>query len=479
MGLSERSRKILEERGLDAELLVRHGVESSDRLGPDCIVIPFIEAGQAVNHKFRTIAGDKKFCQDAGGRKVFWNVDVIADPTLANVPLIITEGEFDAMAAIQAGFARTVSVPMGGPAQEIGQKDSAEYNYLDNAPAALSDVKEIILATDGDEVGTNLLHDLALRLGKARCKWVRYPKGCKDLNDALRTYGEKGVVAAIGRAQWIAMPGLYLIHELPPLPESHVYRLGMPVLDDHYRLRLGDLTVVTGIPGHGKSTLLNEIACRMADRYQWPVMFASFEQRPQTDHLRALRTWFNRKKVIQQTQEEVAAADEWIQRMFSFVVPDEDDEVTLEWVLERCASAAVRYGARLLIIDPWNEMDHRRPPDTTLTEYTGFAIKQFRRIAKKLMVHVIVAAHPVKQRKLDNGDYSVPSLYDISDSAHWYNRADIGLIVHRDRNGTLLRIAKSRHHDEIGTPGDVSVNFCRETGRYEVVDSEDELPMSA
>lgn len=107
----------------------------------------------------------------------------------------------------------------------------------------------------------------------------------------------------------------------------------------------------------------------------------------------------------------------------------------------------------------------------TLTEYTGFAIKQFRRLAKKHLVHVIVAAHPVKQRKLDSGDYGIPSLYDISDSSHWYNRADIGLIVHRDKNGTLIRIAKSRHHDEIGTPGDVPVNFCRETGRYEIVDT--------
>jgi twinkle protein len=179
--------------------------------------------------------------------------------------------------------------------------------------------------------------------------------------------------------------------------------------------------------------------------------------------------------VVDQTAEEIAAADAWIERMFGFVVPSEDDEVTLEWVLERCATAIVRHGARLLIVDPWNEMDHIRPADMSLTEYTGFAIKQFRRLAKKHLVHVIVAAHPTKQRKLDSGDYAIPSLYDISDSAHWYNRADVGIIVHRTTKCTTIRIAKSRHHDEIGEPGDVEATFNRMTGRYEIADTEEAI----
>jgi twinkle protein len=48
----------------------------------------------------------------------------------------------------------------------------------------LADVREIILATDGDGPGVNLMNDLAIRLGKARCKFVRYPKETKDFNEA-------------------------------------------------------------------------------------------------------------------------------------------------------------------------------------------------------------------------------------------------------------------------------------------------------
>jgi hypothetical protein len=51
--------------------------------------------------------------QDAGAPRSFWNEDVLRDSSLAGEPLVITEGEFDALAAIQAGFLRTISVPDG------------------------------------------------------------------------------------------------------------------------------------------------------------------------------------------------------------------------------------------------------------------------------------------------------------------------------------------------------------------------------
>jgi len=88
--------EILEQRGLDLELLVRLGVESCSqhgREGRNWIMIPYTETGRLVNRKYRAIGATKAFAQDSGGKQVFWNVDAIADPTLATIPLIITEGE--------------------------------------------------------------------------------------------------------------------------------------------------------------------------------------------------------------------------------------------------------------------------------------------------------------------------------------------------------------------------------------------------
>ena len=84
--------------------------------------------------------------------------------------------------------------------------------------------------------------------------------------------------AQLNRALWMEIDGLYRMSELPPLPETPPHDSGFPGLAPHFRLRPGDVTVVTGIPGHGKTTVVNDIACRMVERHKWRVAFASFEQ---------------------------------------------------------------------------------------------------------------------------------------------------------------------------------------------------------
>lgn len=468
--LSPRHIEALEARGLDHELLERHGVGASDRLAGDCIGIPFFDQGVRVATKYRTLT-EKRFTQDAGGRQIFWNLDALRDETLAKEPLIITEGEFDALAAIQAGFPRAVSVPGGAPSEK-SEGEGKRYAFLDEAEPLLRDCREIILAVDSDGPGANLLHDLSLRLGRHRCKWVQYPKECKDLNDALRTYGPKGVQETIRRAQWCKVDGVYRLSELPPANPPQAHDIGMVGLWEHYRIRRGDFCVVTGLPGHGKSSFVNEICCRMAQSYKWNTVFASFEQSPQVDHRRALRSFYSGKLEKTMTAEEIARADAWIDQRFAFIVPDEDDDVNLAWVLERAAASIIRYDASIVVIDPWNEMDHSRPPDMSLTEYVGFAIRQFRKLAKKYQVHLIVVAHPAKMQRGKDGKYPFPGLYDISDSAHWSNKADVGIVVHREdliaSKQTAIRVVKSRYHNQIGRPGEICGIWNEESTRYTI-----------
>src|SRR3990167_8048259 len=173
---------------------------------------------------------------------------------------------------------------------------------------------------------------------------------------SLKAAWQKGDLPALVEASNRAMENdsVYRMSDFPPYKSPEVFKLGMGTLDDHYRIRPGDFTVVTGIPSHGKSTFINEVACRMAEKHGWTACFASFEQMPQVDHRRALRTYYNGKLEVQQS-------------------PEEKDQ------------------AKLVVIDPWNEMDHIRPKDMSLTEYTGYAIKAFRRLARVHRVHVIVA----------------------------------------------------------------------------------------
>jgi len=466
MGLSRRHGELLEARGLDIELIEALGVSSSDKLGPDTLRIPFFRGDRIVGVKYRTIAGEKRFAQEPGSEQILYNRNCLVDETLAHLPIVITEGEIDCWSALQSGFSRSVSVPAGAPSTEVGERATAKYNFVADMPAETTNA-QIILAVDTDDAGSALRADLALRFGANRCQWVAYPQGCKDLNDALQRYGERGVVESINRAQWI-VGNVYRMSGIPPVAPAVPHDSGFPGLSEHYRLRLGDLCVVSGVPGMGKTTFVNDLACRMVNRHKWPVCFASFEQMPQIDHRRALRSWYGGGAVKDLDAETVEKADKWIDANFSFIVPDESSYPTVPWVLDRFAASALRYGTRLFVLDPWNELEHDRPPGVSLTEHVGTALRDIKAFTRKYEAHLIVVAHPAKLRREQDGKYPIPTLYDISDSAHWANKADVGIIVHRKtEDETMVKIAKSRYHDQIGKPGEVSVRYIWQRATYE------------
>lgn len=487
MTMSEPIMRQLEARGLDVELASRLGFGSVNRAGGECLVIPFKRDGETVRRKYRRFDREEgRWTQDPGGVRCAWNEDALRDQRLDGRPLIITEGELDAFAAIQCGYERTISVPDGAPPPGERSKDDLEqgrkYAWVqDLRPLLHKDhVPEIILAVDGDENGAALLQDLSVMLGRFRCKFLAYPKArdperrgrarLKDLNEVLEDYGQKGVVETISRAQWLKVDGVYRMSELPPIAPAPVYDIGFQLYGENFKLRLGDFSVWTGIPSHGKSTFLNDALCRVVEAHGLTVAWASFEQRPQTDHRRNLRSWYLRAKPgqLDWTQAGIDEADAWIDRHHVFMHPNEDEDVTLDWFLEKAEVAVVRHGAQVIVGDPWNEMDHEYDMRAmTEAQYTNKAIKEIRRFARAFRVHVAIVAHPTKLQKAQDGRYPIPTLYDINGGAVWHNKADLGVVVHReDEDNTRIKTAKSRYHDIIGKPGSVLMQFCGDDRRY-------------
>lgn len=475
MSLSARASEIMEARGFDLEILDKIGVESCDKGDGDWISIPYFQGDDVVNHKYRTIGlpgSDyaKHMQQDAGAQKIFWNENVLSDTTLAGEPLIITEGELDTLAFIQAGFQRVLSVPDGAPserAEDVHRDRQTKYSYVFDAKQQLRDVKEIILATDTDENGIILRDELAQILGRARCKHVPYPKGCKDAADALQKYGVKGVQACIKQARWLKSDGVYRYSELPPEQSRVVYASGMinGLMDDHLKVRMGDLMVLLGIPSFGKSTFLNEFCGSMSQAHGWNVAFFTPEQYT-SDHLSDLTQWFAGDETYRLSEEDKNAAREWIEDRFRWIEGGDEEERDIAWMLEKAEQAIVQHGCKIIVIDPWNELDHYFGSGMTETEYTREAIKALKRLAKRFNVLVIVAHHPVKMQKLADGTYVMPSPYDASGSAHWFNKADEFVIVHRMHQETIIRVEKLKKHGLMGIPGDMNVKFDRTRKRY-------------
>ncbi len=101
-------------------------------------------------------------------------------------------------------------------------------------------------------------------------------------------------------------------------------------------------------------------------------------------------------------------------------------------------------------------------------DYVSQALGKIRRFARLNQVHVWIVAHPTKLNKKDDGTYPVPTLYDISGSAHWYNKADNGIAVYRPNvkdSKVRVYVQKVRFR-EVGQPGTAEMLFIKDSGSF-------------
>lgn len=453
MTIHTKHREWIESRGLDVALAEKFGLETTMRDGVAWLAVPYVEAGETINRKYRRTS-EKDHRMDPGAPLALWNADCLRDPKVRSgqAPVVITEGEWDALAAIQAGFQFVVSVPNGAPAQVTADLDSAKrYDWVDRHANELAGVKEFILAADDDEAGRNLRQDLVALLGADRCRFIEYPFPSKDLNEVLKDHGPEALVDCVTTAKPFPVQGIYSLADFPERGEVRSYQVGIDPINELLAIVPGTLTVVTGYANMGKSTLMNAIIGHALVNH-FPVCVASFE----TDVKPILRDGL-RQVILRCGKQEMARhpnlkhADDCLRERLTIIsqTVDEDMEMDLAKFLELCRTAVVRHGVKMIVLDPWNELEHKRKRDETETDYIGRAIRAIKRFAKQNDVAFWVVAHPTKPHE---GAKKIPGLYDISGSANWANKADYGLTYHRpDFKQNLAKIVISKVR--MGLPG--------------------------
>jgi twinkle protein len=96
---------------------------------------------------------------------------------------------------------------------------------------------------------------------------------------------------------------------------------------------------------------------------------------------------------------------------------------------------AVRDQCKVIVIDPWNELEHLPEPGESLTSYINFALQQVRQWAEKYEVHICLVAHP-KKLETFKGQPKAPMGYDVADSAAFFNKPALGFTVHQEKTST-------------------------------------------
>lgn len=361
-----------------------------------------------------------------------------------NSPLLICEGEPDCLSAIEAGFKNAVSVPLG----------SSNLHWIDENLEWLDQFESIIICADNDDAGVKMQKECVPRLGSWRTKVVDIPaipigntgRVTKDLNEILYVCGKDKVLELILDAKDSPVPSVADLSDVEPTEYEDVdgVTTGLKAIDDELmRLFFGTLTIVSGQPGSGKSSLLTQLACNSLDNDIGTWLFSG--ELPNGVE----KSWFNYifagprnitdaisrrgnpyKKISTTTLAEINKTYKGRWHIYR-----DDYDNTLDKLIASMTDTVRKYGARCLILDNFMCID-TETSEEELRSQTD-TIKKLIEFAKKYQVAVILVCHP---RKMDAG--TNVGIYDIAGTSNIVNLAHRTIGLRRVTDAERENVAK-------------------------------------
>lgn len=350
-------------------------------------------------------------------------------------PLLITEGETDCASAIEAGYYNTVSVPLG----------AGNLHWIEENWEWLDAFDSIIVWSDNDDAGIKMRKDCIYRLGTWRTRYIETPPyfekqdgkriPLKDINDCLQIGGKEFVIKLISDAKDVPVKSVVDYSEIEELDISQMdgVTTGIKPLDNELlKIFFGTLTVLSGRPGSGKTSIIDQTIARTIDDSKSVFLFS--KEMPE----RMSANWFNtiiagRRNMAEQTSGDGRkyyvvpyATQKKMQSYYNkklFIYRD-DEPNDVESVMRSAEECVRKFGCKLIVLDNLMMIDLNCAESDKNTAQTNL-INSLIKFAAKFNVAVVLIAHPRKTQDT-NSDIE---MYDISGTSNIINLAmrSIGL----------------------------------------------------
>lgn len=441
------------ERKLEARIVARYRVQADPT--SKAIVFPsYSPSGELLNRSYRSLIpdekGNKKVWQDKEAAPSLWGWQALSDEDYAKREILLCEGQIDAMTWAQWGIP-ALSIPNG-----------SGTTWLEFEWANLEAFKTIYVAMDQDDAGRKIEREIVPRLGKHRCRIVRYSS--KDANDALKA----GATALEARA-WLEKSEFATV---PHLVTAEHYINGTieqffptGAVMGHYiqqtkhenpeytfRFRPAELTVWTGVSSHGKSTLLNFAMLQLASQTKRPSLIFTFEMKPE----KVLRRIMLATGCAPTAREEVAGILKSMGQWILFC--DRIGKITRAELFEIMQYAVARYGVSHIAIDSLMRIQGLEEDYPAQNEF----ITDLVTFARDTGAHIHLVAHPRK-----SPGHNAPEAHDIKGSGHIRDNADNVLVVWRNREKEKMLEQNSKDQKAAQMPdARLIVDKDREEGMY-------------
>ena len=416
--------RFMESRGISEAVTVRYGI-TTQKDHENIIVFPFEDADGVLRFvKYRKADFDKtkdknkEWCE----RDCMPILFGMRQCNPENKTLIMTEGQIDSLSVTEAGFENAVSVPTG----------KNGFTWVPHCWTFLKQFEKLIIFGDYERGEISLLEEMRKHFDGAVYS-VRPADyiDCKDANEILMKHGKEAVRNAIRNAEPTRINELIAIEDVrrKDLSQMEVISSTIPSLDKILGgFYFGQLILLTGSRGEGKSTLANQMAAGALEQGS-PVFYYSGE----------LQDWFMQNWIFFQlagpghvnpmvsnlgytsysVDEAVRPAiARWLSgrlQLFRNESLLEDDHGT---ILDVAVKAVKQYGSKVLFFD--NLMTAMEDDQSTdlYRQQTAF-VRELASIAKRYGVLVFLIVHPRKQ------GVSTFSNDDVMGSSNITNLADV------------------------------------------------------
>lgn len=455
---------IRNERGLNADVLEKYGVglgkswfydaKTDIKCEELCYMFPmFSSHRKLVRYKVRAV-GKKQFMKldPKGGA---WGLFGMQALPAGAKEVVLTEGEFDAMAVYQATGRPALSLPNGASSLPV------------SVVKMLERFKKIYLWMDDDIPGQQGARQFAKKLGRKRCLSVSTENKAKDANDALL----KGLdlEAMIRNAAKVPHDGVATFKDfrtdvynqiMNPEQLQGIQSQMLPgfnnVLKGHRR---GELTIFSGHTGTGKTSLLSQLSLDYCAQGQ-PTLWGSFEI-PNANLAKLLLQQLYAMKTGQPVSTLPDHFTEWAERFeeLPMFFLRYFGSQPIDMVIDAMEYGHYVHDIAHVVLDNLQFMTsgQARPNAGAYGRFEVMddAMQRLRAFSTERNVHVSLVVHPRKED--DNSEIQTSSIFG---SAKATQEADSVIILQKGRgNGRVLEVRKNRFD---GTQGRINIAFDKE-----------------
>ena len=427
-----------EKRSISESTLNYAGVKENG----NCIVFEYKnELGEHLANKYRKTkksTGVKMWFEEGTNVNTLFNMDKVN----ISEPLLITEGEFDCLSAIEAGFKNAVSIPSG--VNSTNQWITSNWTFIEQ-------FEEVIIWFDNDEAGIKGAREVFNRLPNSIVKIVRC-EVANDINELLHKFGKLAVLKQIEKASTPTLDGVATLDMIEDFDvhEAETLRTGIEYIDEKLiGMVFGSLNVLSGRNGSGKSTILNQIYIAEAIAQGYKAFLFSGELVAGNVKYWLLQTLANEEQFAEYTAKDghkykkvtIQSKEKIINDMKDKFFLYDNDDYRIEAIIEKMTILAKRYNVRVFVIDNLMTLE-----STVKDKYEAETdiVKKLKSFAKKYNALVHLVAHP---RKSMNEEIEKD---DVAGSANITNLADYVTTISRAKDeeveyDAILKILKNRH----------------------------------